>query len=375
MRISERYRRRRRSEGGIPQPVLGEGVSRIEWEREKVVTQNPRIRAFLGCIKLLEGGFESNFAVLHCSPERLLEIWAIVRQVMALMRGDLQRLLEAPSCEPDLEEARRGALEALQSVFHEVFEPLDKFGEEVERDSKDLRKLLCISLGQLYGFLQDTFLQIVSADPRSRHDADYFLSKQFSHDIYEAEWLYSSLLNVMEFVERADHMRSRVLADFVGRLKKEGHVPAPGTWEETKSFVEMLNGRLVPRLKYLIGLPGIRLSEMESLNAYESAIPMHCQALFAVSDLGRAVTDELKDTPGPSRKEKEQCVRDLLVCHEVFSRELIRVASLLDRQLKDLAVFLPLWREGLERRRALLLADDPESGTQGPSGEPGLASP
>ena len=52
------------------QLTLPDGVTVAHWGLEKVTTQNPRIRAFLGCIKLLGGVLESNYAILHCSPER-----------------------------------------------------------------------------------------------------------------------------------------------------------------------------------------------------------------------------------------------------------------------------------------------------------------
>src|ERR1700758_412135 len=44
---------------GNHQISLPEGITVTDWAIERVHWQNPRIRAFLGCIRLLEGVFES----------------------------------------------------------------------------------------------------------------------------------------------------------------------------------------------------------------------------------------------------------------------------------------------------------------------------
>lgn len=180
---------------GDQQIALPDGVSVTDWGLEKVTSQNPRIRAFLGCIDLLAGVLESNYAILHCSPERLLEIWRRVRKVSEHIRGRIGPLLKVPSQIPDLEEARRSALVALEILDENVLVDLDRFPDEVAPHRlMDLRKLLCVSIGQLHSFLQDTFSQLAASDPRSGgHDADYFLSRRFAEDIEEAEWLHATV--------------------------------------------------------------------------------------------------------------------------------------------------------------------------------------
>ena len=68
---------------------LPEGVTAADWGLERVRVQNPSIRSYLGCIRLLEEVLDSNYAILHCSPERLLRIWSQVEQVCQLMRSEL----------------------------------------------------------------------------------------------------------------------------------------------------------------------------------------------------------------------------------------------------------------------------------------------
>ncbi|MEO1369225.1 MAG: hypothetical protein AAFX50_18760, partial [Acidobacteriota bacterium] len=88
---------------------LPDGVTVADWSRERTYWQNPRIRAFLGCIRMLGGVMESNYAILHCSPERLAEIWRKVREVSDLLLTQLAPLLDNPSPFPALEEARSHA--------------------------------------------------------------------------------------------------------------------------------------------------------------------------------------------------------------------------------------------------------------------------
>ena len=59
---------------------LPEGVTAADWGLERVRVQNPSIRSYLGCIRLLEEVLDSNYAILHCSPERLLKIWRQVER-------------------------------------------------------------------------------------------------------------------------------------------------------------------------------------------------------------------------------------------------------------------------------------------------------
>src|SRR6185295_10860810 len=125
-----------------------------DWALERVNYQNPRIRSFLGSIRLIEAVLESNYALLHCSPERLLDIWRKVRQVTQLIRSRLSPLLEVPSRLPRLEEARQSAELALSMLDAHVLRNLDRFPEEVsDGHLMEVRKLLCVSIGQIHAFL------------------------------------------------------------------------------------------------------------------------------------------------------------------------------------------------------------------------------
>ena len=84
-----------------PLPVeLPEGVSMARWSLERKRWQNPRLRSFLGCLRALDEVLESNFAILHCSPRRLLAMWTRVREISRALRMDVAPLLEPASCIP-----------------------------------------------------------------------------------------------------------------------------------------------------------------------------------------------------------------------------------------------------------------------------------
>src|SRR5436309_14720929 len=219
---------------GNQQVPLPEGVTALDWALERVNYQNPRIRSYLGCIRLIEGVLESNYALLHCSPERLLDIWGKVRQVANLIRTQLAPLLEASSPIPRLEEARQSAGMALTLLGSHVLRGLERFPEEVPPGQLwEVRKLLCVSMGQIHSFLHDTFGEVMAADPRSLHDADYFLSRRFPRDIDEAEWLHSTLVRLGEYLASLEDSRERHLTRVSNQIRRDEAVPPLSAWQPT----------------------------------------------------------------------------------------------------------------------------------------------
>ena len=352
--------------------ALPEGVSVTDWSLERLNYQNPRIRAYLGCIRLLESVLESNYAILHCSPERLLDIWRKVRQVSQIIGTRIAPLLAAPSCVPVLEEARQNAQVAVEMLARYVLRELDRFPEDVKPDQlMEVRKLLCVSIGQIHSFLQDTFGELMAKDPRSLHDADYFLSKRFPKDIEEAEWLHSTLLRLRSYLEKLDLVRPQHLTAIAGQVAREETIPTRAAWRGTKLFLEILLNGLTPKLKEILPLRGVRFYEMELLDRYAMEIPTRCRILLDLHEIGSATVEALKGAGGPSRQEREQNVKDLLSCHAVLGRRLVHLIQDVERLLQDLVAFVPLWLEAVEKRRALLLKrSTDEKGGDGPDRDP-----
>jgi hypothetical protein len=341
---------------GTHQIALPEGVTVTDWALERVHWQNPRIRAFLGCIRLLEGVLESNYSLLHCSPERLLDIWGKVRQVADLITNRIAPLLRTRSPIPALEEARLSAEVSLRLLNGQVLEPLSRFPAAIAPEQLGaLRKLLCVSIGQLHAFLQDTFGELMAKDPRSIHDADYFLSRRFPQDIEEAEWLHSTVTRLRAYLERLDQVRPTHLGATAERMRVDEQLPDRGTWENTAVLLEVLINGLTPRLKEVLALRGVRFHEMEILDRYAAEIPIYCRLLLELYDTGSSALAAMKETRGDGDNDPTQNIRDLLACHAAISHRIIGLLVKVDKSLQDLVAFLPLWLQAIERRRALLL--------------------
>ncbi len=336
--------------------ALPEGVTALDWALERVNVQNPRIRAFLGCIRLLDGVLESNYALLHCSPERLLDIWRRVRKVTELIRHRIRPLLEQPSKIPALEEARQSAETSLGMLDYQVLRRLDAFPEDVAEDQlMEVRKLLCISIGQVHAFLADTFGELMAKDPRSLHDSDYFLSRKFPQDIEEAEWLHATLGRLGDYLQKLDQARVLHLTRQADRMRQEETIPTRQSWADTRGYLDVLLAGLSPKLKEVLALRGVRFYEMEILDRYAFEIPHKCRMLLEIQDVASEATEGLKTVVGESRPERTQNVQDLLHCHAAFSRRLASLITEIDKALQDLVAFIPIWLEGVEKRRALLL--------------------
>jgi hypothetical protein len=355
----------RKAGGGHDRPAgryeaeLPEGVTAADWGLERVRVQNPSIRSYLGCIRLLEEVLDSNYAILHCSPERLLKIWRQVEQVGQLMRSELLPTLEPPSVIPGLDVARRHARDSFRVLTEAVLTAMDRYDHPVRADQlPEVRKLLCVWIGKVYAFLRDTFGEIVASDPRSRHDADYFLSKRFAQDIEESEWLYSSVYALDDLLDGLEKACSAELAEILPRMRKERMIPSEPEWEQTRKLLDTLQGELTPQLKEVLSLRGIRLNDLESLEAHAWRIPSDCRSILEVYAVGREVVERLKGVGGPTLDERQQRVKDLIACHRIVSGRMAERLTNLHGSLGDLAKDIANAKAGIERRRALVLAKD-----------------
>jgi hypothetical protein len=361
-RVTDTMRKARgsdRGQIGRHEVELPEGVTAADWGLERVRVQNPSIRSYLGCIRLLEEVLDSNYAILHCSPERLLRIWRQVEQVGRLMRSELLPTLEASSTIPGLGEARRHAEASFRALGETVLTAIERYDHSLRADQlPEVRKLLCVSIGKIHAFLRDTFGEIVANDPRSRHDADYFLSKRFALDIEESEWLYSAMYALHEMLDGLEKDCSVELRDSLPRMRRERMIPPEPEWEQTRKLLDILLGDLMSTLKEVISLRGIRVDDMESLEAHASSISTICRSLLEVYSVGRDVIEQLKGVGAPTLDDREQRVKDLMTCHRVVCGRMIELLMRLQASLRGLAKQVADSKAGIENRRALLLTKD-----------------
>jgi hypothetical protein len=346
---------------GDQQVQLPEGVSVADWALERVKAQNPRIRAYLGCIRLLEDTLESNYAILHCSSGRLLQIWRKVRRVCRLLQTKLAPALSEPSTVPSLETARRNALYSFRALNNTVIRKLEEYPYRIEPDQLPaIRRLLCVSIGKIYAFLRDTFGEIVAHDPRSLHDSDYYLSRKFPQDIEEAEWLYTTVDRLNDYLQGLGEVWARQLKTLAETMEQDQTLPSSRTWEEVELFMSLLIDGLSPKLKEVLALTGVRYDEIEPLDGYAFDVPHNCKLILEVYSIGRKTVDRLKTRTAESLEAREQHLEDILACHEMACNRLVQLMAAVEAALQDLLAYVPIWLDSIERRRALMLTKSPD---------------
>ena len=106
-------------------------------------------------------------------------------------------------------------------------------------------------------------------------------------------------------------------------------------WTDTEAFLKELIDRLAPRLKELLALRGIRFDEMEIVDRYAVEVPARCRMAIELHAAARETGN------GPAMP--------------ILARRAAQQLDEVDRYLRDLLSFVPLWLTGIEERRALLL--------------------
>jgi hypothetical protein len=305
-------------------------------------------------VRSLDGVLESNFAILHCSPTRLLEIWDTVRTVCWVVQTKVTRLLEQPSALPDLDEAVRNARETLTFLEGEVFAHLDRFPDRPEEHQFDeLRRTLCITIGKLHGFLVDSLGEILAADPRSHHDVDYFLARKFPRDVEESEWLQTSVGRLDSELVRLNARRHADLGSVIDTMARSGQLPSSEAWQRLVAFLSALESDFAPKLKTIAGLRAIRLGELEVLQAHARDLPESCRVVGELYATAGVILDTLTASLG---EDDSQATRRVAADVErVLCSRIITCLRVVENELRDLATFVPLWLSSIEKRRALML--------------------
>jgi hypothetical protein len=326
----------------------------LEWPLERARWQNPRIRVLLGSVRSLERVLESNFAILHCSPTRLLEIWDMVRTVCGVVQTEVIPLMERPSALPDLDEAVRNARQTLTFLDGEVFNHIDRFPDRPEENQFDeLRRTLCITIGKLHGILVDTLGEILAADPRSQHDVDYFLARKFPRDVEESEWLQTSVDRLNSDLSRLNARRNADLGSVIDSMERSDQIPSSEAWQRLAAFLGALESVFAPKLDTIAGLRAIRFGELEVLQAHARDLPESCRVVSELHATAGVILYtltaalDLDDSPATRRVAEE--------IERVLSSRIITCLQAVEDELRDLATFVPLWLNSIVKRRALML--------------------
>ncbi len=340
--------------------VLPRGVTAAEWALERNRYQNARIRTLLGAIGLLERVLDSNAAILNCSPARAREIWRRVREVAAIVEDRLAPLLRQTSPIPALDEARRAVAVALKQLHESTLVEITRRPEELpDRLVPEIRKLLCLLMGRLLAFLQDSFGALMGADPRSRHHRDYFLSKQFRRDVEEGEWLYQSVTELNDLVQAAARDNAAVLVPMIERLGAERWLPGPQSWQQISECLRRAEAA-AGRLGVVLALHGIRFEELELLHEQSHELPLYCRSLEVLNRSAREAVAAIRSAAPDNRAGHEQAVQAMTACHESFSSQMLADGRKIHEVLTDLAAFLPIWLGNIRQRRSMLLNPEPD---------------
>lgn len=323
-------------------PSLPEGVSVEMWNEEKARLQNPRIRAFLACNQRLERVRDSNYAILHCSPARVAEIITVLRELAALIRADLKPLVAVPSCIPELEHARASVEGYVAAIEREVLAEIDRLPTQLREDRLgSVRKSLCVWIGKLHAFLVDGESAILAADPRGQRVPETWAQKRSPRDAEEAAWLHASVLRLQAVLEGMEERREAALVKHASQVARAAQVLDRAESEATVTFVTALRDTLVPRLREVLNLRGIRVSEIELLEGHAAGLLQQCAVALELQSLGEAFAVE--------------AANDVRAASIVAARyaECLRTIS---RRVRDLGTFVTIWQQLIAKRRSLLLA-------------------
>ncbi len=151
-------------------------------------------------------------------------------------------------------------------------------------------------------------------------------------------------------------------------MRRDETVPSLAAWEPTADLLDVLLTGLTPKLKEVLALRGVRFYEMEILDRHAFEIPHRCLLLLDLHETASEALDGIKKAVGGSQPEKEQGVRDLILCHAAFSR---RIASQLARDrhrpARPRGLHPPVGRGGREAPRPAA-APEPRRGRALPRG-------
>ena len=324
---------------------LPEEVSKTEWETEREGVQNHRIRLVAASLRAIDGILESDYAFLHCSPERLQETWSTLVEVVASLRTEIRNALAVQSRIAKLETARSRAADSLVILDLDLLSRIDKYPVDLpEEHQPEVRRLLCSIVGQLHAFLGHTMSALLDADPRGMGANDYSLSRRFPRHVHEAEWLHYSVGRLHDYLVDLDTYRARQVKALDSATSDRSMVPVGAAWGNLLAFLEEVLETLVPQLKDVRAMEGIRYDEMQVLDEYLMSLPAACHTVIELQGVGRTLVER------ESKEAEAALIADL---QSLLAKRLSYQVSRIDGALDDLSAFVGIWRAGISHRRAL----------------------
>jgi hypothetical protein len=248
------------------------------------------------------------------------------------------------------------ALNGFEMLDRTVLAVIEDYPQNISSSElPEIRRLLCTSIGQMHSFLRDAFSELMAADPRSSHDADYYLSTRFPQEIEAAEGLYGAVFRLNERLRELEPIWTKEIRDLRENMRREQMIPNRDTWKDAESIMNLLVTGLTPHLREITALKGLRFKESQPMDEYTFGITYLCKMLGEVYLLGRDLIDKLKTLPATTFDEREQRVASLVTCHQVTIERLNELLGWVESHLQDLSSYVPTWLKKIENRRALML--------------------
>lgn len=293
--------------------------------------------------------------------------------VPKLVRGRL--LTGAAALERAEASSRCGAgLAALQSELRELDGEVAEFQDlcsasvrllhELRAEiAKPLRQDLCACVGELRTFLQTAFAHIAAKDPRSTESSYHFFLREFSVEAQQAVTLLKEMEALGEFMERLQQSQvaglpltpenlARILKVLFDEQSKVRRIPSGEGWLAVSHFLEVLSGRLVPRLHKLYSMEGVRFEDKDVLSRSAADLACHGSRCIAQHDMGYSLVQEIgRLREMGSGLPQHETYQQLIVAKTC--REMQASLRAVCTTFSSLIPYLGIMQEGVERRASV----------------------
>jgi hypothetical protein len=336
-------------------------VSADEWADERDRLQDTRIQTLMASMEALEKAVDSRRSILHCSSDRLRDIWHQVRIVNAAVRNRIAPLLQQPSIVPALEVAVDNSRKSLSLLTEPVLPTFDSFAKTIRPESPlELRQAICTSVDQLRAFLQGTLEDLMAADPRTASNKEYFLSKRFSRDAGKSERLLRNISCLDEYLHATVGEFSKAVSPFLRELLVESSLPKNEEWTRVEDALALV-ADLTAKLSELVARQGARADEIGFVKRCAQQLDSQSQCLVETYKTGCQTIEAIRSPAGTTTNATDKKVVDGNTCQAVFSRRIATLAHDLNDAVFQLSVFTQRWRTVIEKRRALTFCQRTES--------------
>ena len=165
----------------------------------------------------------------------------------------------------------------LRQLIQESLETTRTAREEILRPQ---REDFCTLLGELRTLLQTSFAHIAASDPRSTESSYHFFLREFADEARDSILLLNKIRELEIFVGELRRVTigglpltpenlARILrVIFIEKEQEQKKIPSGEGWRVLASFLLKLRDELVPRMRQVYGLEGIRYEDKNHLSSW-----------------------------------------------------------------------------------------------------------